>query len=79
MSGKRILAGERQPGSAYGTRMEGRVCLRGAVHALGGGTLSRGVVIVSVGAKPRFWHHWLQQSTIVFALFTMGQNRASGV
>ena len=57
MSGKRILAGERRPGSAYGTRMEGRVCLCGALQALGGGTLGRGVVVGSVGANPRFWHH----------------------
>ena len=59
MSGKRILAGERRPDSAYGTRMEERVCLCGAVQALGGGTLGRGVVVGSVGANPRFWHHWI--------------------
>ena len=57
MSGKRIPAGERRPGSAYGTRMEGRECLCGAVQAIGRGTVGRGVVVGSVGANPRFWHH----------------------
>ena len=62
MSGKRILAGERRPGSAYGTRMEERVCLCGAVQALGEGTLARGVVVGSVGANPWFWHHCPRES-----------------